>query len=70
MLDNMTPKKIKKTIETLRQDSLYNSVLLEASGDITPQNIQEYAKTGIDVVSLGYLTHSTKVLDMSLEMTL
>ena len=70
MLDNMTPKKIKKTIETLRQDSLYNFVLLEASGDITPQNIQEYAKTGIDVVSLGYLTHSTKVLDLSLEMTL
>jgi nicotinate-nucleotide pyrophosphorylase (carboxylating) len=70
MLDNMTPKKIEDTLEALRHDSLYDSVLLEASGEITPQNIQEYAKTGIDVVSLGYLTHSAKVLDLSLEMTL
>jgi nicotinate-nucleotide pyrophosphorylase (carboxylating) len=70
MLDNMTPKAIEMTLETLRQNALYDSVLLEASGEITPQNIQEYAKTGIDVVSLGYLTHSAKVLDLSLEMTL
>lgn len=70
MLDNMTPKKIEDTLEALRQEFLYDSVLLEASGEITPKNIQEYAKTGIDVVSLGYLTHSAKVLDLSLEMTL
>jgi nicotinate-nucleotide pyrophosphorylase (carboxylating) len=68
MLDNMTPKVIEGTLETLREEALYDSVLLEASGDITRENIQEYAKTGIDVVSLGYLTHSAKVLDMSLEM--
>jgi len=70
MLDNMKPTEIKETLETLRKDVLYDSVLLEASGDITPENILEYAKTGIDVVSLGYLTHSAMVLDMSLEMTL
>ena len=70
MLDNMAPKAIEGTIKTLRENNLYDSVLLEASGKITPENIQEYAKTGIDVVSLGYLTHSAKVLDMSLEMTL
>jgi len=44
-------------------------VLLEASGNITPENIKEYAKTGVDVMSLGYLTHSAKIFDMSLEMT-
>ncbi len=70
MLDNMTPKAIARTIETLRENDLYDFVLLEASGKITPENIQEYARTGIDIVSLGYLTHSAKVLDMSLEMTL
>ncbi|PVX27385.1 MAG: hypothetical protein CW716_02500, partial [Candidatus Bathyarchaeum sp.] len=70
MLDNMTPKAIEETIETLRENNLYDHVLLEASGKITPENIQEYARTGIDVVSLGYLTHSAKVLDLSLEMTL
>ena len=68
MLDNMTPKAIVSTIETLRDNDLYNSILLEASGKISPENIQEYAKTGIDIVSLGYLTHSAKALDMSLEM--
>jgi nicotinate-nucleotide pyrophosphorylase (carboxylating) len=66
----MAPKAIAETIETLRENALYDSVFLEASGKITPENIQDYAKTGIDIVSLGYLTHSAKVLDMSLEMTL
>jgi len=70
MLDNMAPKAIAGTIDTLREKALYDSVLLEASGKIKPENIQDYAGTGIDIVSLGYLTHSAKVLDMSLEMTL
>ena len=70
MLDNMSPVEIVEVIETLRKGDLYDHVLLEASGEITPENIREYARTGIDVVSLGYLTHSAKVLDMSLEMTL
>ncbi len=68
MLDNMCPVEIGEVIETLRECDLYDSVLLEASGAINPENITEYAKTGIDVVSLGYLTHSAKVLDMSLGM--
>jgi nicotinate-nucleotide pyrophosphorylase (carboxylating) len=70
MLDNMMPKVIERTLETLHEEALYDSVLLEASGEITPENIREYAETGIDVVSLGYLTHSARVLDMSLEMTM
>jgi nicotinate-nucleotide pyrophosphorylase (carboxylating) len=70
MLDNMNPLGIIEVIEILRKDALYDSVLLEASGEINPENISEYAGTGVDVVSLGYLTHSAKVLDMSLEMTL
>ena len=68
MLDNLRPMEIEKIIETLRKLDLYEYVLFEASGVITPENIMEYATTGIDVVSLGYLTHSVKVLDMSLEM--
>ena len=70
MLDNMKPAMIAETLETLREcDPLYDSVLLEASGEITSENIHEYAKTGVDVISLGYLTHSSTVLDLSLEMT-
>jgi nicotinate-nucleotide pyrophosphorylase (carboxylating) len=70
MLDNMAPSMIDGTLETLRENNLYDFALLEASGAITPDDIQEYAKTGVDVISLGYLTHSVHALDMSLEMTL
>jgi len=70
MLDNVRPEEIEQIIEKLRNQNLYDSVLLEASGNITRENIKEYAKTGIDVVSLGYLTHSAKIFDMSLEMTI
>jgi nicotinate-nucleotide pyrophosphorylase (carboxylating) len=68
MLDNWTSTAIAQMIEKLRKTKLYDYVLLEASGNITPENIKEYAKTGIDVISLGYLTHSARILDMSLEM--
>jgi nicotinate-nucleotide pyrophosphorylase (carboxylating) len=70
MLDNFMPTDIEKIIETLRENAIYDHVLLEASGKINPGNIREYAKTGVDVVSLGYMTHSARVLDMSLELTL
>ncbi len=68
MLDNMIPKDVKVTIKTLRDLSLYDNILLEASGKITRKNILGFAKSGIDVISLGYLTHSATILDMSLEM--
>jgi nicotinate-nucleotide pyrophosphorylase (carboxylating) len=69
MLDNVEPREIQSIIEKLKNENLHNHVLLEASGSVTPDNIRDYAKTGVDVVSLGYLTHSARILDMSLEMT-
>ncbi len=68
MLDNLKPMEIEEIIQKLKSDDLYDYVLLEASGNITRENIKDYARTGIDVVSMGYLTHSAKILDMSLEM--
>jgi len=65
MLDNMKPSKIKKTISKLKKEDLYFYVLLEASGMINEKNIEKYAKTGVDVVSLGSITHSVKALDLS-----
>jgi nicotinate-nucleotide pyrophosphorylase (carboxylating) len=70
MLDNVKPNEIERIFEQLRNENLYDHVLFEASGNITPENIKEYAKTGIDVVSMGYLTHSAKIFDMSLEVTM
>ncbi|MDP7115855.1 MAG: carboxylating nicotinate-nucleotide diphosphorylase [Candidatus Woesearchaeota archaeon] len=64
MLDNINPLGIKKIIKELKRLKLYDSVLIEASGGITPEKVVSFSKSGADVVSLGYLTHSVKVLDI------
>lgn len=69
MLDNFSPKQVKQTIELLKKRGHFGKVILEASGGITEENLLEYASTGVDVVSLGELTHSAKALNMSLETT-
>ena len=68
MLDNMNPQEIDKIISTLESMNLRNNVLIEVSGGITPENIVEYAKTSADIISTGYITHSAKSLDLSLEI--
>jgi nicotinate-nucleotide pyrophosphorylase (carboxylating) len=68
MLDNCTPQEIRDTIEALEKNNLRKKIILEASGNITPQNIAEYAATGVDVLSLGSITHSAKWLDVSLSI--
>ncbi|ASJ01084.1 carboxylating nicotinate-nucleotide diphosphorylase [Thermococcus gorgonarius] len=68
MLDNMSPEEIARTINALKREGLRDRVKIEVSGGITPENISEYAKLDIDVISLGYLTHSVKNFDVSLEI--
>jgi nicotinate-nucleotide pyrophosphorylase (carboxylating) len=67
MMDNFSPKQIKKAIELLKKAGFFGKVLLEASGGITAENIIAFASTGVDIVSLGEITDSTKSLDISLE---
>ncbi len=61
LLDNMTPKEVQSAVSHIA-----GAVSTEASGNITPQNIVSYAETGVDFLSLGFLTHSAPVVDMSL----
>jgi nicotinate-nucleotide pyrophosphorylase (carboxylating) len=68
MLDNFSPKQVKQTVESFKKAGFFGKVLLEASGGITEENLLEYALTGVDVLSLGTLTHSVKALDISLEI--
>jgi len=68
MLDNFSPKKIEKAIKLLKKEGFFGKVLLEASGGITTENIIAFASTGVDIVSLGEITHSPKALDISLEI--
>ncbi len=69
MLDNMTPEQIEEVLEALKREGLRERVKIEVSGGITEENIQNYAKLDIDVISLGALTHSVKNFDVSLEIT-
>jgi len=68
LLDNMSVEEVKETIKALKSRNLYDKVLLEASGRINFSNLLDYASTGVHILSLGYLTHSVKALDMSLEI--
>ena len=68
MLDNMTPEQITEVLEALKHEGFRDKVKIEVSGGITEENIQDYAKLDIDVISLGALTHSVKNFDVSLEI--
>lgn len=68
MLDKISPKEIKAIVEDLKGLDLYDYVLLEASGNINPENIVEYSGCGVDILSMGYITNSAKILNMSLEI--
>ena len=61
MLDNMDAQMMREAVELIGEQAI-----IEASGGITAENIVEIAKTGVDVISLGTLTHSIKSLDISL----
>ena len=63
LLDNMSPGEMAKIVEL-------NSgrVRIEASGGITLDNVREVAMAGVDIISIGALTHSQKSLDISLEL--
>ena len=68
MLDNFSPAQIKKTITVLQKKKLRNKVKLEASGGINSKNITAFAKTGVDMISVGSITNSVKGLDLSHEV--
>ena len=68
MFDNMPPSKIAKGIELLKKSGLRARVLLEASGGITLDDIEEYAASGVDVISLGAITRNARWTDLSLDI--
>lgn len=68
MLDNMQPDAIQETLKVLKGKGLRDSVIVEASGGISRENLEDYAKTGVDVISMGSLIHRSRWIDMSLEI--
>lgn len=69
MLDNMSAASIKEAVKIRNASGAKRiQIKLEASGGITLDNVEEYANTGVDRISIGSLTHSAAALDFSLEV--
>jgi len=68
MLDNMDVSEMKEAVQVAR--SIDPTVLIEASGGVTLENIKEIAGTGVDIISSGALTHSYKSIDLSLKLNI
>ncbi len=68
MLDNTPPREISRIIKALTRLGLRRRVKIEASGGIDLSNIRSYAKTGVDMISVGKITSSVSGLDLSLEV--
>jgi nicotinate-nucleotide pyrophosphorylase (carboxylating) len=60
LLDNLPPTSVEEAVDMVPDD-----VVTEASGGITIEELPAYAETGVDVVSMGSLTHSAPSLDVS-----
>ena len=63
LLDNMSPEEMRSVVKAIPK-----GVRTEASGGITLENVREVAMTGVDIISIGALTHSPKALDISIEI--
>jgi nicotinate-nucleotide pyrophosphorylase (carboxylating) len=76
LLDNMTPKEVKRSVARIRRASVEQTksaqemrwITTEASGGIVLENIRAYAETGVDFISVGALTHSAKAADISMRI--
>ncbi len=63
LLDNMEPEKMKEAVKIIA-----GRALVEASGGISEENVRAAAAAGVDLISVGALTHSVKALDISLDL--
>jgi nicotinate-nucleotide pyrophosphorylase (carboxylating) len=61
LLDNMLPRDLAVAVSHIG-----NAIQTEASGNIDLENVAAYAETGVDFVSMGAITHSTSIVDLSL----
>lgn len=66
LLDNMTPEQVQKCVRRVQAHT--RRVLLEVSGGVSLENVRAYAKTGVDFISVGALTHSPAAVDMNLRV--
>lgn len=68
MLDNMDPSEVKEVLNQLDKLGIRNNSLIEVSGGINHETICEFAEAGVDIISSGALTHSTRSLNFGLDL--
>jgi len=74
LFDNMEPSKIREAVDMVKEFEKKQgartgkAILIEASGNITIENIEEYADAGVDRISVGAITHSVRALDISFDL--
>jgi len=66
MLDNMSFEMILEAVKIIRASK--KDILIEVSGGVNLENVNPIASTGVDIISIGALTHSTKALDLSMKI--
>ena len=66
MLDNQTPEEAAKLVEMAH--SLNPAVLIEASGNMSLETVRSYAEAGVDLISVGKITHSARAVDISFKI--
>ena len=68
LLDNFDPKILQETIEYIRSHEKGQSIYIELSGGINPDNIHHFCVKGVNGISMGALTHNIKSKDISLDL--
>jgi len=69
LLDNMTPDEAAACVRLVRRAAGDGRVLVEVSGGVTLESAPAFAAAGVDLISVGALTHSVPVLDLGLDLT-
>ena len=67
MLDNMTPEQLRECVQIIRDAR--PETIIEASGGVNLMTVREIAETGVDLISVGAMTHSATAVDISLKIT-
>lgn len=66
LLDNMTPTQTREAVARIRSQT--QGMKIESSGGITLENVRQYAEAGVDLISVGALTHSARAVDLSMRI--
>jgi len=67
MLDNMQPPEMAEAVRLIREQA--PDTIIEASGNVTPDNVREVAETGVNLISVGAITHSARAMDISMKVS-